>query len=117
MDNMTVLGLARIMKDRIFLNTPYRTGNLARNGITDVKTYVAYENGVSAGFDLFPEANTAYGAILNECPTIRYRVTNPFTGKRYSGEYENRHYMWVDKFAEIWANEMPLYVPGMRRIV
>jgi hypothetical protein len=116
MNEANILNLAAVMRDRIFWSTPYRTGNLARNGITDLKT-LAYAFGhISAGFELFSNPYTQYGAILNECPTIKYVVHNPFTWKTYAGEYVNKHYMWVDKFAELWAGELPLYVPGLRRV-
>jgi hypothetical protein len=111
--DVNILTLAQIARDRIFWNTPYRTGNLARNGIADLTTFGAN----SAGFVLFPNAQTQYGAILNECPTIKYSITNRHTGRTSSGEYVNKHYKWVDNFADTWANELLFYVPGLRRVI
>lgn len=95
---------------RIFWNTPYRTGALAR-GIGDVR---AIANG--AGFDLLTQF-TQYGAILNEAPTIKYNITNKRTGKTYSGEYTNTHYRWVDNGADAIANEIMTQFPNLQRIV
>lgn len=107
---ITLNELGAIMHYRIFWNTPYRTGNLARNGIGDLGT-----QGLNAvGFELF-QKGAEYGAILNEVPVISYKVTNPYTGVTYTGSYTNKHYGWVDKFAETFANEIMQYAP-LRRI-
>ena len=100
----------------LFFSTPYKTGNLARNGIGDLRT----TGPDSVGFSLFDQPTgsvgkgTEYGRILNEAPVINYRVTNPYTKKVYTGSYVNKHYRWVDKFAEQWANEITLYGPIRR---
>lgn len=95
---------------RIFWNTPYRTGALAR-GISDVG---AIPNG--AGFSLLTQ-HTQYGAILNELPVIKYRLTNKKTGKVYEGSYENVHYKWVDRAAENIAIDIPVNFPNVKRII
>lgn len=107
--------LAMIMYQRIFWNTPYDTGNLAFNGISDVGMI---DNGV--GFRLFEQPRgargkgTEYGKILNEARTIRGESVNTKTGKVSRWSYVNKHYQWVDKFAEEWANEIPTIINARR---
>lgn len=107
---ITLNELAWLAWLRLLYNTPYDTGNLARNGIGSVETMGPN----AAGFELF-QKGAPYGAILNELPVINYRVTNPYTGITYTGSYVNKHYRWVDKSAEIFANEIMQYAP-LRRI-
>lgn len=95
---------------RIFWNTPYRTGALAR-GISDAG---AVPNG--AGFSLLtPE--TQYGAILNEAPVIHYKLVNKKTGREYEGSYNNRHYMWINNGADQLANDITIQFPNVKRTI
>ena len=95
---------------RIFWDTPYRTGALAR-GISDVG---AIPNG--AGFSLLTQ-HTQYGATLNELPIINYHLVNKKTGKVYEGSYANKHYQWVDRAAEKIAIDIPVNFPNVKRII
>lgn len=95
---------------RIFWDTPYRTGALAR-GISNVG---AIPNG--AGFSLLTQ-HTQYGAILNELPVIKYSLTNKKTGKVYKGEYDNIHYKWIDRAAENIAIDIPVNFPNVKRTI
>lgn len=102
--------VAMLCHRSIFWVTPYRTGNLARNGIGDLRSFG--QN--SVGFYLFG-VGTEYGVILNEQQVIHYRIQNQHTGQTYSGSYNNRHYKWVDRFADQFANDLPVNFPGLRR--
>lgn len=108
---MNINQIAADCRYMMFWKTPYRTGNLALNGITDVGVYGANR----AGFGLYPGVGTQYGKILNEVPVIRYNITNSRTGKTYTGEYTNKHYRYVDKFADDFANQIVSLYPGIRR--
>lgn len=89
--------------------TPYDTGNLARS-VSDVGVL---GNGV--GFKMFDSMQSApYGAILNEFPTISYKLTNKYTGKVYTGVYVNTHYRWIDNGMEEIVNVVCLTY-GLRR--
>ena len=65
----------------MFWKTPYRTGNLALNGITDVGTYGTNR----AGFGLYPGVGTQYGKILNEVPVTIVLTIGFSTMKGLSG--------------------------------
>lgn len=102
--------IAIFAHQRIFWDTPYRTGALAR-GISDVG---AIPNG--AGFSLLTQ-HTQYGATLNEYPVLSYKLTNKHTGKVYEGSYVNKHYKWVDRAAENIANDIPINFLNVQRII
>jgi len=75
--------------------TPYDTGNLLMSR-GDVGAM-----GGGVGYYMFDNNQVAhYGAILNELPTINYKITNQKTGRVYTGTYVNKHYMWVDNGME-----------------
>ncbi len=111
MTGLTVLNIARKAYDMVFWYTPYRTGNLARNGISDFKIMSG-----GYGWTMFGKG-AEYGAILNESATISYKITNPVNGSIQTGKYQNRHYKWLDKFADLYASEIPLFYPNVRRIL
>lgn len=92
-------------------NTPYRTGNLARNGVSDISS-----SDTGAYFEIL-NLGTWYGWLLNEFPTINHWKKNPVTGVKELTAYPNRHYMWLDKFMDNWANEFALLYPNYRRIL
>lgn len=115
-DDINIYGLA-LMNEvavfahrRIFYETPYRTGALAR-GISDVG---AINNG--SGFNLLTQ-HTQYGAVLNEVPIIHYKIANPKTGRTYEGSYANKHYQWVARAAEQVANDIPVNFPNIKRVL
>ena len=102
--------IGRLGYDMLFWHTPYRTGNLAHNGVSDFKTV-----GSGVGWTMFG-IGTEYGAILNEVPIISYKITNPNTGIFYQGMYKNRHYKWLNNFADTYAGQIPIYFPNVRRV-
>lgn len=95
---------------QMFWYTPYRTGALARGASSVVAI------GGGAGFSLLTQ-HTQYGAILNEAAVINYRITNQKTGRVYTGQYNNKHYGWVNRAAEGIAAAIPFSFPNIRRIV
>lgn len=95
---------------RVFYDTPYRTGALAR-GISDVGSY---PNG--AMFSLLTQF-TQYGAVLNELPVIHYRLVNKYTGKVCEGEYVNRHFNWINNAADKVANGIVANFPNITRTI
>ena len=107
--------LASTARYSMFWITPYKTGNLALNGYSDVTTLLDSNWGYAVGFRLFERKGVEYGAILNELPVINYRLTNQRTGRVYEGSYVNRHYKWVDTFFDVFSFQIPMYAP-VRRI-
>lgn len=110
----TLNNLASICHYTMFWYTPYKTGNLARNGISDVQTLYDGNWGYAVGFKLFERPGVWYGKLLNEQPIINYRIQNQVTGRVYSGSYINKHYRWVDNYSHTFAALIPLYAPVRR---
>lgn len=93
--------IAQRARIRQFWHTPYDTGNLAQSigdlsGITRSRYYIPFN----------ANRRAEYGAILNESPTIRYRVRQG--GQTTFITRINKHYQWFDKFVEMEADLIDL---------
>lgn len=101
--------IAYMARQQLFWNTPYRTGNLAMS-VGDIGSRGAG----SAGFQIFNANQRApYGEILNEAAVINWRrVTRD--GRTVTGSYQNKHYRWIDRAFEDFANQMPVLIPCRR---
>lgn len=98
------LNIAAFVHYSLFWYTPYRTGNLAYS-IGDI----GVQPGGNIGFQIFNKNSRAeYGAVLNEAPVIKYRLKNPRTGAVHTGQYTNKHYMWVDRAMDAIAVDTAL---------
>ena len=90
-----------------FWSTPYRTGNLARS-IGEIN-----EQGRETGYRPFNASGEAnYGWLLNETPRLRYKTV--LNDRVFYGEYQNRHYLWFDKFVDNFSDEIDIELGAIK---
>lgn len=103
--------IAMIARQHLFWHTPYRTGNLAMS-VGDVTSF-GTDN---AGFIIFNANQRAtYGKELNEKETIA-RYFKQKNGVIKVTKYKNKHYRWIDRWAEAFADELQSLIPNLQRI-
>lgn len=75
---------------------PYRTGYLHDNFIDND---LAIGGGI-ATFSVLSKPSVEYGKILENAPSIRYRLRKVRAGKFSYIRHENRHFRYIDRIIE-----------------
>lgn len=79
---------------------PYRTGKLRNNFIDRNSTIIGDNN---ASFTVLSNPEVNYGRILENAPTIRYRLRRTNNKNRIEYSYvrrDNRHFRYIERIIE-----------------
>lgn len=95
------------MRYSMYWVTPYDTGNLAGRGTGDLYAPTGIN---SIGYDIGGIA-APYGALLNNAEVIT-RTVRGADGRLHNKQYINRHYRWINNFAENFAHTLAAELGG-----